>query len=115
MESVKALLEKGADFNAKNGGRETAFHVANDRRAYLAAVEVRCLCAIAMQSRHAAGTATRMIHVVSQAASAAKVRRPRACLAPWVPAARSTAVVFGGRRLARLRLLAVCGTAARRG
>jgi hypothetical protein len=119
MESVKALLEKGADVHAENGRGETAFHVAKDRRAYLAAVEVRCMCAIAMQSRHAAGSATRMIHVVLQAASAAKVRRPRACLAPSVPAARSTAVVFYGRWLARLRLLrtwcALFGTPAGRG
>jgi hypothetical protein len=64
---------------------------------------------------HAAGTASRMIHVVLQAAFAAKVRRPRACLAPWVPAARSTAVVFGGRRLARLQLLVFFGTAVGRG
>jgi hypothetical protein len=57
---------------------------------------------------HAAGSATRMIHVVLQAAFAAKVRRPRACLAPSVPAARSTAAVFCGRWLARLRLLRTC-------
>jgi hypothetical protein len=46
-ESVKALLEKGADVNAKNSSRETAFHVAKDRRAYIAAVEVRCVRIIA--------------------------------------------------------------------
>jgi hypothetical protein len=62
----------------------------------------------------AAGSATRMIHLVLQAAFASKVRRPRAWSAPWVPAARGTAVVFGGRWLARLRLFdnawhAVCG------
>jgi hypothetical protein len=39
-ESVKALLEKGADVNAENGSGKTAFHVAKDRRAYVAAVEV---------------------------------------------------------------------------
>ena len=39
-ESVKALLEKGADINAENSSRKTAFHVAKDRRAYIAAVEV---------------------------------------------------------------------------
>ena len=67
----------------------------------------------------AAGTATRMIHVVLQAAFAAKVRRPRACLVPSVPAARSTAMVFCGRWLARLRLLrtrcALFGTSGRGG
>jgi hypothetical protein len=50
-ESVKALLEKGADVNAKNGSRKTAFHVAKDRRAYIAAVEVRSVHAIAVRSR----------------------------------------------------------------
>ncbi len=50
-ESVKALLEKGADANAETGSGETAFLVAKDRRAYMAAVEVRCLRAIAMRSR----------------------------------------------------------------
>jgi hypothetical protein len=54
---------------------------------------------------HAAGSATRISLVVLQATFAAKVRRQRACSAPSVPAARSTAVVFGGRLLARLRLL----------
>ncbi len=39
-ESVKALLAKGADVNAKNDRGKTAFHVAKDRRAYIAAVEV---------------------------------------------------------------------------
>jgi hypothetical protein len=67
----------------------------------------------------AAGSATRMIHVVLQAAFAAKVRRQRACLAPSVPAARSTTVAFRGRGLAWLRLLrtwcAVFGTPAGRG
>ncbi len=46
-ESVTALLGKGADVNAKNIYRKTAFHVAKDRRAYIAAVEVRCMPAIA--------------------------------------------------------------------
>jgi hypothetical protein len=46
-ESVKALLEKGADVNAENGRGETAFHVAQDQRAFIAAVEVRSVCAIA--------------------------------------------------------------------
>ncbi len=64
---------------------------------------------------HAAGSASRMIHVVLQAAFAAKVRRPRACSAPSVPAARSSAVVFGGRWLARLRLPSLFGIAVRRG
>jgi hypothetical protein len=50
-ESVKALLEKGADVHAENGSGETAFHVAKDRRAYIAAAEVRCLRAIAIRSR----------------------------------------------------------------
>ncbi len=50
-ETVKALLEKGADVNVKNGRGKTAFHVAEDRRAYIAAVEVRCVRAIAMRSR----------------------------------------------------------------
>ncbi len=50
-ESVKALLENGAAANAKNGSGKTAFHVAKDRRAYIAAAEVRCACAIAMRSR----------------------------------------------------------------
>ncbi len=40
MESVKALLEKGADVNAESSSRKTAFHVAKDGRAYIAAVEV---------------------------------------------------------------------------
>jgi hypothetical protein len=46
-ESVKALLGKGADVNAKNSSRKTAFQVAKDRRAYVAAVKVRCVRAIA--------------------------------------------------------------------
>ncbi len=46
-ESVKALLEKGADVSAENGSGKTAFLVAKDRRAYIAAVEVRCVRAIA--------------------------------------------------------------------
>jgi hypothetical protein len=46
-ESVKALLAKGADVKAENGHGETAFHVAKDRRAFIAAVEVRSVCAIA--------------------------------------------------------------------
>ncbi len=46
-ESVKALLEKGADVNAKNSSRKTAFQVAKDGRAYVAAVKVRCVRAIA--------------------------------------------------------------------
>ncbi len=50
-ESVKALLKKGADVNAENGSGKTAFHVAKDPRAYIAAVEVRCLRAIAVRSR----------------------------------------------------------------
>jgi hypothetical protein len=50
-ESVKALLEKGADVHAENGSGKTAFHVAKDRRAYIAAVGVRYLRAIAMRSR----------------------------------------------------------------
>ncbi len=49
-ESVKALLEKGADVNAKNGSRKTPFDVAQDRRAFIAAVEVRCVSAIAVRS-----------------------------------------------------------------
>ncbi len=64
---------------------------------------------------HAAGSASRMIHVILQAAFAAKVRRPRACLAPSVPAAHSTTVAFGGRWLARLRLLALFRIAVGRG
>ncbi len=115
-ESVKALLEKGAAVNSKDSSGKTAFHVAKDRRAYIAAVEVRCVRTIChAKAGQAAGTATRMIHVVLQAASASKVRRPRACSALSVPAARSTAAVFGGHWLARLLLLAVCGTAAGRG
>jgi hypothetical protein len=51
MESVKALLEKGADVHAENGSGKTAFHVAGDPRAYMAAVEVRCLRAIAVRGR----------------------------------------------------------------
>ncbi len=113
-ESVKALLEKGADVKAENSSRKTAFHVAKHGRAYIAAVEVRCVCHCRARARHAAGSAIRMGHLVLQAAFAAKVRRPRACLAPSVPAARSTAVVFGGRWLARARLFdnawhAMCG------
>ncbi len=50
-ESVKALLEKGADVNSKNGSAKTAFHVAKDQRAYIAAVEERGVRAIAVQSR----------------------------------------------------------------
>jgi hypothetical protein len=50
-ETMKALLEKGADVDAENGSGETAFHVAKDRRAYMAAVEVRCLRATAMRGR----------------------------------------------------------------
>jgi hypothetical protein len=119
--SVKALLEKGADMNAENDSAKTAFHVAEDRRAFIAAGEVRCVRANYRRAKpgHTVGGATRMIHVVLQAAFAAKVRRPSACLAPSVPAARSTTVVFGGRCLARLRLLrtwrALFGTPAGRG
>ncbi len=43
MESVTALLEKGADVDAESGSGKTAFHIAKDRRAYVAAVEVRCV------------------------------------------------------------------------
>jgi hypothetical protein len=50
-ESVKALLKKSADVNAENSSRKTAFHVAKDRRAYIAAVEVRCVHSSAVQSR----------------------------------------------------------------
>jgi hypothetical protein len=58
-ESVKALLERGADVNAKTDGdwyysckfKKTAFQVAKDGRAYIAAVEVRCLRAIAVRGR----------------------------------------------------------------
>ncbi len=50
-ESVRALLEKGAAVDAENRSGETAFHVAKDRRAYMAAVEVQCLRATAMRSR----------------------------------------------------------------
>ncbi len=50
-ESVMALLEKGADVNAENGSGKTAFHVAKDRRAYIAAMKVRCVHAIAMRRR----------------------------------------------------------------
>ncbi len=65
--------------NAKNGsGKTTAFHVSKDRRAFIAAVEVRCVRAIAVRSGAiAAGSAARISHVVLQAAFAAKVRRPR--------------------------------------
>ncbi len=85
---MKALLENGADVNAQNGTAKTAFHVAKDRRAYIAAVEVCCVYNCRAKAGHAAGSATRLSLVVLQAAFAAKVRRPRACLAPWVPAAR---------------------------
>ena len=50
-ETVKALLEKGADVNAENGSKKTAFHIAKDRRAYVGAVEVSCVRAIAVRSR----------------------------------------------------------------
>jgi hypothetical protein len=50
-ESAKALLEKGADVNTKNGSGKTAFQVAKDRRAFINAAEVRCVCAIAVRSR----------------------------------------------------------------
>jgi hypothetical protein len=56
------------------------------------------VCQCRAKPGRAAGSATRMIHVVLQAAIAAKVRRQRACLAPWVPAARSTAMVCGVSR-----------------
>ncbi len=46
-ESVKALLDKGADVDATNSSGKTAFHVAQDPRAFIAAVEVRCVRAIA--------------------------------------------------------------------
>ena len=46
-ESVKALLEKRADVNAKNGSGKEPFRIAKDRLAYIAAVEVRCVRAIA--------------------------------------------------------------------
>jgi hypothetical protein len=58
-ESVKALLEKGADVNAANGSGKTAFHVATDRRAYIAAVEVRRVRVIAVRwPGQAAGSAS---------------------------------------------------------
>ena len=41
-ESVTALLEKGADVNAKDFIGRTAFDLAKDRRAYIAALEVHC-------------------------------------------------------------------------
>ncbi len=66
-ESVKALLEKGAAVNAKNRHGETAFHVAKDGRAYVAAVEVRCVCHCRAKACHAAGSATRISHVILQA------------------------------------------------
>jgi hypothetical protein len=46
-EIVTALIEKGADVKAEDGSGETAFHVARDPRAFIAAVEVRSVCAIA--------------------------------------------------------------------
>jgi hypothetical protein len=62
-------------------------------------------CRCRAKACHAAGSATRISLVVLQATFAAKVRRPRAWSAPSVPAARSTAVVFGGRCVTRLWLL----------
>ncbi len=57
-EIVTALLEKGAAVDAKkedkwhgNMTEKTAFHVAQDPRAYIAAVEVRCVGAVAVRSR----------------------------------------------------------------
>ena len=47
-ETVTALLEKGADLNATSGSGKTAFHIAKDRRAYVGAVEVRCVPGIAV-------------------------------------------------------------------
>jgi hypothetical protein len=117
-ESVKALLAKGADVNAKNDCGKTAFHVAKDRRAYIAAVEVRCAplpCEAGPCSGHCHSHAPRGAAggICSQGAAAESVVWRRR------PAARSTAVAFGGRWLSRLRLFctwcALCGTSAQLG
>ncbi len=46
-ETAKALLKNGAAVDATNSSGKTAFHVATFPRAFIAAVEVRCVRAIA--------------------------------------------------------------------